>query len=153
MADNALKMCGLLLTLALVAGCGKDATNEQATGELPGQAPPAAAVDMAPPAPTRSDVDFTISPAMLPECPGAAPVQAKLAWVVKDTTIQEVRVEVSDNGQDNWKLLSLSGRQGEVETGPWVRPGSRFRLVDAATGGHLGAVQVAVEPCADGVAG
>lgn len=142
-------MCAACLSaVILLTACGQQDGGRPAT-ESSTQAQPAVAPVSTPPqepAAQRTDVDFAVVPASIPIC-SEAPSRVKVTWQVRDTSVQEVRVEVADPGQDTWKVLSIAGRQGEVETGPWVQKATRFQLLIAGTGEHLAGHVMTEEPC------
>lgn len=142
-------MCAVCVSaVILLAACGQQDGGPPASGPAT-QAQPVDAPISKPsqePVAQRTDVEFAVVPASIPTCL-EAPSTVKVTWQVKDTSVQEVRVEVADPGQDTWKVLSIGGRQGEVETGPWVQKATRFQLLIAATGEHLAGHVMTEEPC------
>lgn len=151
------RFCGLSLApVVFLAACGPQGGSPEAADRVVTQ-PAAEVVTPVDPSPVvepdHPDVDFDVSPPTAPACGDNSPVQATVSWEVRNTAVGEVRVEVADPGQENWKLLSVAGRQGEVETGPWVADGTRFRLIHSATGEQLAIRQVQGDSCADGGAG
>ncbi|KGM52944.1 hypothetical protein N792_01565 [Lysobacter concretionis Ko07 = DSM 16239] len=153
-----LKLCSLSVTVTvtvtvtvavLLAACGPD--HGPGAGNPAAQSSAAAPVEQTvPPPPVEQknpDVDFAVSPDTVPGCDETSALQARISWQVRNTAVEQVRVEVADPGQENWKVLSVAGRQGEVETGPWVLDGTRFRLVNATTDEQLAAHMMMGHPC------
>lgn len=145
------KLFGVCIAaVALLTACGPGGGEPEARDPVV-QEVQEAPVEQAPsppaPAKSNSDVDFAVSPATVPQCAGALPLQSRVSWQVRNTAVEQVRVEVADPGQDNWKVLSIAGRQGEVETGPWVAVGTRFRLILSATDEQLAGHDMTAGPC------
>lgn len=145
-----MKMFGVCVAVVVfLTACGPEGGRSEAVAPAARQA----TAEPAPPTPApvkqaaNPDVDFAVSPATVPGCAVASPLQAKVSWQVRDTSVDQVRVEVADPGQDNWKVLSVAGRQGEVETGLWVAEGTRFRLIRSATDEQLASHDMATGPC------
>lgn len=143
-----LKLYGLCLTTAaLLSACGPEGRQSEATDSSAKQAPVEQTAPSLPVDRRTPDVDFAVSPATMPGCGETSPLQAEISWQVRNTAVAEVRVEVADPGQENWKVLSVAGRQGEVETGPWVLNGTRFRLIYSSTGEQLASHQMTEGAC------
>lgn len=147
---NIRNMCAAcVIAGALLTACGQQDGGPATAGPstTPAQTPVAPVSEPAQaPVAQRADIDFAVVPASVSEC-SEAPSQVKVSWQVRDTSVQEVRVEVADPGRDAWKVLSVGGRQGEVETGPWVEEGTRFQLVNAGTGEQLASHAMTGDSC------
>jgi hypothetical protein len=98
------------------------------------------------PAATAAKVTFEVVPATVNECNGAAPIVANVKWSVEDAAVTEVKVEVDSKSQEP-QLLSIGGRAGEAKTDAWVVSGTRFHLINNATGQELATHEMTAEPC------
>jgi hypothetical protein len=77
---------------------------------------------------------LTVTPAELSDwTPGAKGVVGEVAWNASGSGIETVGIyAVNPQGREN--LCFSGGPVGQGKTGPWLRPGSEFRLKDTATG-------------------
>lgn len=133
--------------VALLTACGPGGGTPEAVDPAVQQAPVERDPSPPPKVEANPDVDFAVSPAFVSGCAGTPPLQSTVSWQVRNTAVEQVRVEVADPGQENWKVLSIAGRQGEVETGPWVAVGTRFRLILSATDEQLAGHEMTAGPC------
>jgi hypothetical protein len=80
-------------------------------------------------------------------CHPESRVTAHVTWKVVAPSVDKVRVMVSDPGSSDARLFSDGGDQGSADTGNWVAVGTRFDLLDAATGSRLGSYVVKSADC------
>ena len=92
-------------------------------------------------------VSFTVEPAVIRTCDteGGA-VSASVRWRIERGDSAGVAIYVVGRGDDR-KLWLKGGASGESTTGRWVFPGTRFQLVDAASGRQLAESQVSGGAC------
>jgi hypothetical protein len=70
-----------------------------------------------------------------------------VSWQVRLPSVKQVKVMVSDPDATTARLFSESGDTGSADTGNWVAAGTRFDLLDAATGSKLTSYVVKSEAC------
>jgi hypothetical protein len=95
------------------------------------------------------------SPAMPYAAPGVhfslAPVagdcsRATVSWEIPDNLPEKTEIQI---GRASRTLFARSNdRRGREDTGPWVRPGLEFYLLDRRSGEVLAATQAAAGYCA-----
>lgn len=136
------------LALAACQGSEQNSRTDEAPPASEHVAVPASS-PVAPQAPVSAPVEirFSATPVGDGHCEGAEPVIATVAWQVLDVAVNEVKVEVAAPGLDTRSLLSIGGRQGEVNTDRWVVGGTKFFLTDAASGRELASTEVPVQQC------
>lgn len=83
------------------------------------------------------------------KCIPPAGVSAHVSWTVHSKAISRAKVTVTNPQSDIAQLFSSGGRAGGAETGKWVRPGTRFDLVNGATGTLLATYTVSSRTCGD----
>lgn len=88
-----------------------------------------------------------MSPDAISTCgAGNGGIASVAKWDVTAQRIQEVSIYVVD--AEGMRKLWLSGAaKGEASTGKWVYPGSRFELVDHASGRPISQVTMQALPC------
>jgi hypothetical protein len=80
-------------------------------------------------------------------CIPTAGASAHVSWVVRSKGISNVKVMVTSPNSDRAQLFSSGGRVGAAETGPWVRTGTRFDLVNTSTGALLATNVISASTC------
>ena len=103
----------------------------------PGAAPAAAA----------TGTQLIVEPAHVQSCAGRDRVVATVRWQVADPAVSTVRIEVDSTQEPQRKRFAEGGASGEARTGDWVVAGTRFHLVDAASGRELATHDVGSQPC------
>lgn len=79
-------------------------------------------------------------------CPGAKPVRTTLTWNVKSSGAARVVVYVlAKNGEE--RNFGQGGAIGLKETGPWLRPGTTFKIRAAGTKQELGSLTISEKQC------
>lgn len=97
------------------------------------------ALSTAPVASTTVNV-LTVTPSSMATCDPAA--VAKIHWA---THASEVQIFVGTGS--NAKLFAAGGATGDAETGPWVRPGTRFVAINKSNGKVLARVAIQGPKC------
>lgn len=118
----------VICLLLLLAACGREEV-----GAVPDR-------------PFQSDgVRFSLTPSAARDCDPGTLYEAVLSWQVETTGSQrlEIRVDSTDG-----PLFARSDEAfGEARTGPWVRRGMWFVLVDRRSGRVLAAQRAGPEHC------
>lgn len=92
-------------------------------------------------------VSFTVEPAVVRTCEAKdRAVSASVRWRIERGDSAGVAIYVVGRDDDR-KLWLKGGASGESTTGRWVFPGTRFQLVDAASGRQLAESQVSGGAC------
>ncbi|HBK57376.1 MAG TPA: hypothetical protein DDZ76_13985 [Xanthomonadales bacterium] len=122
----------LILSLTLVgvlAGCGS--SSPPALPEHPFTLP---------------GVAFSITPSAARDCEPETVYQARLDWRLDDPP-RKTRLEIRVGSVDGGLLARSNDPVGSAETGPWVRRGTWFLLIDRRSGRMLGAQRAGPERC------
>ena len=136
-----------LFSMVMLAGCSKNAPPSDG---LPVAAPTEVAATPSPP--TASDVvadplaDFTVDPGVVYSCDGRDRTESTVTWKVKDPSVT-VRIEGDSTSDPMRKTFTIGGASGEARTENWVGAGTRFHLVDGASGKELAGYEVTSLPC------
>jgi hypothetical protein len=85
-------------------------------------------------------VQFTLAPV-----PGDCS-RATVSWDVPETLPEKIEVQIDRNART--VFARSNDRKGHEDTGPWVRPGLEFYLLDRKSGEVLAATQAAAGYCA-----
>jgi len=110
-----------------------------------GAAPRSAATP--PPAPKLvAGMALQTTPSPLPLCDSDAGT-VEVHWDFRELRPSRAQIWVSDGHGKRVLWAAPSKLEGSQKTGPWVRDGTAFDAVDAATGRKLGSVDVAVTGC------
>lgn len=80
-------------------------------------------------------------------CIPASGVSAHVSWAVRSKAIANVKVTVANPHSDRSQLFSSGGKVGGADTGQWVRPGTKFELLNSATGALLATYTVSSAAC------
>ena len=92
----------------------------------------------------NSPIKLTVTPSRLTQCDPA--VEADVEWDASATpTITTIEIWASDGSE--FKLFAAGGAKGKARTGPWTRPGSRFRVLDSSKKKVLAELQVSGPQC------
>jgi hypothetical protein len=76
--------------------------------------------------------------------------RASVAWEVPEDTASKIEIQIDSEAR---KVFARSSDQkGHQDTGPWVKPGLAFYLVDRGSGKVLAATQVPADYCAPALA-
>lgn len=93
---------------------------------------------------TKNPIKLTVTPSRMTQCDPA--VEAIVQWDASAMpTITTIEIWASDGGE--FKLFAAGGATGEAKTGPWTRPGSRFRVLDPSENKALAELQVSGPQC------
>lgn len=125
---------GLATALALSA-CSP--TSNESSG---GSTAPATSV-------SAGQASLVVDPGSVSACDAGIRVTAHVSWQVRLPSVKQVKVMVSDPDATTARLFSESGDTGSADTGNWVAAGTRFDLLDAATGSKLTSYVVKSEAC------
>jgi hypothetical protein len=72
--------------------------------------------------------------------------RATVSWEIPDNLPEKTEIQI---GRASRTLFARSNdRRGREDTGPWVRPGLEFYLLDRRSGDVLAATQAAAGYCA-----
>lgn len=141
-------------TTLILSGCNRSSDNQPSTSPSAGSSSPNTASLPSTASSTRGDTmvrgngaDISIAPGSVSGCSPVVPVIAKVSWEVTDHSIDHVKIMVVDPGSSEGRLFSEGGFSGEVNTGPWVKPGTRFDLLNASSQAKLASYTVAEKPC------
>lgn len=95
--------------------------------------------------PSRREISLAITPSELPEATARARgVVGNVSWDASGTGLDAVEIySVNPLGKEN--LWFIGGAVGQEETGPWLRPGSQFRLRGAGSEQVLATAIVGVD--------
>ena len=128
MARTLLSTCVLMLGLAACSAPGPD------DGQIsPAPTPPVTDAGLEP--------QLRLEPSSLSSCD---PTSIKVRWDVPESRgITAVDVNVVTSGD----LFAQGGAQGESTTGEWVRPGTRFVLLDRSTRAELASAAIGGPDC------
>ncbi len=142
----------LLVSTVLLAACGKQPSDEaDATPAAPAQevaAAPAVAAVGKEVNTQEGPYGLSVSPGEVFQCAGRDRTVAKLRWKIDDPAIGNmVEVHVFGPDQAEGKLFAKGGHEGEAETGNWVFEGTRFAVLDPASGKELVSYKVVGLPC------
>jgi len=85
-------------------------------------------------------VQFSLAP-----IPGDC-TRATVSWEVPEARPEQVEVQVDRSART--VFTRSNDRKGHADTGPWVRPGLEFYLLDRNSGDVLAATQAAPVYCA-----
>ena len=148
--NNKLLSLALLVSIALVAACGKQPATPADT-ESTADASASASSEIPPPAPVEAeptlgpDSPIWFEPQALSEC-GKGEV-VTVHW--NAGRFPGVRtVEVSVSGKDGVEtLFAATGVENQKQTGPWALAGTEFILRDQATKKELQRTRVPAAPC------
>lgn len=144
-----------LSALVLVVGLAACKQNTPPADGLPAAAAPVADTSSPAPAPpgpavpaVNTDVDFTVEPAVVYACEGRDRTAATVKWAVRDPSVVTVKVEIDTATNPSRQTFTVGGAaEGEAKTEEWVGAGTRFHLLDAATGKELANYEVSSLPC------
>ncbi|SDQ88953.1 hypothetical protein [Pseudoxanthomonas sp. CF125] len=93
---------------------------------------------------TNNAIKLTVSPSRMTQCDPA--VEAVVQWDASAIpAITTIEIWAGD-GSD-FKLFAAGGVEGEAKTGPWTRPGSRFRVIEPSSKRVLAELRVAGPQC------
>lgn len=137
-----LVVAGLFAAIFLAACQQKQVDSERAV-ESVAPSDPAIVIQH----PATPGVDFEVVPGSIKQCHGAESVIAEVSWSIGDSNVNEVKVEAKSPQEQSRSLLSVGGRQGEVETEAWVVVGTEFFLSDSSTERELARFVVQGLPC------
>lgn len=84
------------------------------------------------PAVDVQDCRFCAQPSTVRECDVASGVATTLHWHLPELSGQTVGIYVSDENGVDQPFAEQPADAGSIPTGPWLRPGLRFRLKSAA---------------------
>ena len=87
---------------------------------------------------------LSASPGQVGACLGVDRIQSLLAW---QTKVASVKLEVSNDAGDARRLFATGPGLGNASTGDWVVEGTRFFLMDAATGDQLATLRISSFDC------
>lgn len=89
-------------------------------------------------------ITFTVEPSVVTSC--SPPVVANVSWNVTGSGVNAVKIYVRESGGPE-KLFAQEAAEGPINTGPWVRPGMVFRLVDGDSGKFLATFVIGSKTC------
>ena len=89
---------------------------------------------------------FCADPATVRVCDVNQGIRTRLHWNVASQGVDLVNFFVIDE-EGVEQAFSQQGPQGNIETGPWLRPGLTFRIKDNRTGKQLGEVIISGIDC------
>jgi len=150
MKTTTLVLSAMVMALGLAA-CKQ---NTPPADGLPAAAAPVADTSSPAPAPSapaapavNADVDFTVEPGVVYACEGRDRTSAMVKWEVRDPSVVTVKVEIDTAMDPSRQTFTAGGVVGEAKTEEWVGAGTRFHLLDAATGKELANYEVSSLPC------
>lgn len=95
---------------------------------------------------TAPGVSFSLTPSAARDCEPDTVYQARLDWRL-DNPPRKTRLEIRVNAADGGLLARSNDPVGSAETGPWVRRGTWFLLIDRRNGKLLAAQRAGPETC------
>lgn len=90
-------------------------------------------------------VHFALTPSAARDCDPATVYEAEVGWQV--TRAGRVRIDIRVDGEDGELFVRSNDAQGSARTGPWVRRGMWFMLIDRDSGKVLAAQRAGPETC------
>lgn len=123
-----MRSVGFVLVAIALAGCGADAPK---VPEQPFNAP---------------GVSFSLTPSAARDCEPDTVYEARVDWRL-DAPSGKTRLEVRVNAADGGLLARSNDPVGSAQTGPWVRRGTWFLLIDRRSGELLAAQRAGPETC------
>ena len=129
---------GIVLSM-MVAGCNRAPAPANEVAQEQPVAPVVPKVDTA-------TCTFCAEPATVRVCDVHTGVRTTLHWHLADTGVQVVNMFVVDeNGVE--QPFSQQGPEGELESGPWLRPGLIFRLRNDSDSSQLAELVIEGQDC------
>lgn len=125
--------------VAFVAACGPAPSDDATAGGAANDRPTTAK-----PLPAVTSTLLSSDQASLRSCD---PVIATISWDVRKQHPAVGTVQIFAGLDSNPVLFSAGGANGRAETGRWVKPGTIFRLRDAASGDELSRIVIGGPEC------
>lgn len=101
-------------------------------------------IAIAPKSSEKTGITFTVEPSIVTSC--SPPTVASVSWNVTGSGANVVKIYVRESGGQE-KLFAQGAADGSTNTGPWVRPGMVFRLVDGDSGKLLSTFVIGHKIC------
>lgn len=92
-------------------------------------------------------VHFALTPSAARDCDPETVYEAELGWRIQRPGRGRVRVDIHLDSVDGELFARSNEAEGSARTGPWVRRGMWFVLVDRDSGEVLGAQRAGPERC------
>ncbi len=130
---------GIVLSM-MIAGCNRaPAPVPEPVNEVAQEAPVAPKVDTA-------TCKFCAEPATVRVCDVHTGVRTTLHWHLADSGAQVVNIFVVDEGGVE-QPFAQQGPDGELESGPWLRPGLIFRVRNDSDSSQLAELVIDGQDC------
>ncbi|MGY0505573.1 hypothetical protein [Luteimonas sp. e5] len=134
----------LASTLALLATACFREPNPATETIVSAEAPTAQAIES--PATEVENCRFCARPSTVRECDVANGVATTLHWHLPELSGQAIGIFVSDENGADQPFAEQPADAGSIQTGPWLRPGLRFRL-KSQTGEQLEEITITGVGC------
>lgn len=143
-----LSLIGMAFMLAACGGQDNGTAPAPSTAAVPEKAPAAAAATVNTEAKvTNGPNTLTLKPGHVFACDGRDRAVTSVSWSSTDPAVKGVTIQVQGGGDAERKVFTTGGIEGAAETGNWVVAGTRFFMVDSASGKDLVTHEVTALPC------
>lgn len=140
------RILGLLMSSVVLTACNYDPMQPQTQQPAQPQQPRAAA-PAADPVPAERRGAWAL-PQAVRTCDVAQGVSGSINWNYSDTPgIVKVLINIPDDRGAGEVRFAEGTAIGSKTTGPWLRPGLKFIVRNAADNGELDTVELATAPC------
>ncbi len=134
----------LAISLFVLSGCGRTPAPAPEANEH--AQPVASARPATEPAVDTTTCTFCAVPSSVRVCDVHEGIKTRLHWHVAKQGVQVVNFYVVDEAGAE-QPFSQQGPEGEMDSGPWLRPGLTFRIKDDRNGEQLGEVVISGIDC------